>query len=292
MADKKWLADNKVTRARPSSLAILFKRNDSIDSLHNQRYDNFIHVGGKFGKCFNVSKKGCFEKATILFHFVVELVARDDNFNPNQCGFNLGDKNQWHDLAHWNATKFMPKFGQVGRLFMDEGYAATFDLPDSMGKFNFINLVTKYAGEECMVAFNNMIFMTYEQRVKSAAKAFLLQHEEPDNASNRRFIFDLVVGCKSNKYANDEKNRLEDLAGGYRFGQQRNEYDVPDNRDAKSESNLEKFVWDLKTVFCRRAVGNGQYPINEIWVKENPWNTLLASRWELQYVTDYNATHE
>ena len=74
MADKKWLADNKVTRARPSSLAILFKRNDSIDSLHNQRYDNFIHVGGKFGKCFNVSKKGCFEKATILFHFVAELV--------------------------------------------------------------------------------------------------------------------------------------------------------------------------------------------------------------------------
>jgi hypothetical protein len=86
---------------------------------------------------------------------------------------------------------------------------------------------------------------------------------------------------------NDEKNRLE-----YIFGQQRNEYDVPDSRDAKSESNLEKFVWDLKTVFRRRAIGNGQYPINEIWVKENPWNTLLASRWELQYVTDYNATHE
>jgi hypothetical protein len=140
-----------------------------------------------------------------------------------------------------------------------------------------------------------MIFMTYEQRIKSAAKAFLLVNEETDDASNRKFIFDLVVGCKSDKYANDERNdRLENLAGGYRFGLQRNEYDDPNNRNvtAESESKLEMFVYDLKTVFRKGAVGNGQFPINEIWVKNNPWYALLASRWELQYVIDYNATHE
>jgi hypothetical protein len=60
--------------------------------------------------------------------------------------------------------------------------------------------------------------MTYEQCIKSAAKAFLLVNEESDDASNRKFIFDLVVGRKSDRYANDERNnRLENLAGGYRF---------------------------------------------------------------------------
>jgi hypothetical protein len=186
----------------------------------------------------------------------------------------------------------MLKFGRVGELFLDKGYAESFDMADSMAKFNFVNLVTKYAGDECRVAFNNMIFMTYEQRIKSAAKAFLLMNEETDDASNRKFIFDLVVGCKSDKYANDERNRLENLAGGYRFGLQQNEYDVPINRDVTAESKLEMFVYNLKTVFCKGAVGNGQFPINEIWVKNNPWNALLASRWKLQYVIDYNATHE
>jgi hypothetical protein len=50
--------------------------------------------------------------------------------------------------------------------------------------------------------------------------------------------------------------------------------------------------YDLKTVFRQGAVDNGRFPINEIWVRNNPWNALCASRWELQYVTDYNATHD
>jgi hypothetical protein len=112
-----------------------------------------------------------------------------------------------------------------------------------------------------------MIFLTYKQRIKSAAKAFLLMNDETDDASNRKFIFDLVIGCKSDRYANDERNRLENLAGGYRFGLQPNEYDVPINQDFTAESRLEMFVYDLKTVFRKGAVGNGKFPINEISVK-------------------------
>jgi hypothetical protein len=49
----------------------------------------------------------------------------------------------------------MLKFGRVGELFLDKGYAKTFDMADSMAKFNFVNRVTKYAGDECRLEFSN-----------------------------------------------------------------------------------------------------------------------------------------
>jgi hypothetical protein len=54
----------------------------------------------------------------------------------------------------------------------------------------------------------------------------------------------------------DERNGLENLAGGYRFGRQTNEYDVPNITDITTELKFERFVYDLKTVFRQSALND------------------------------------
>jgi hypothetical protein len=85
------MTDNRVTRSHSGAFKTLLRRNDIDDSQHNKRYSNIIHVGGKWGKIFNVSKSACFEKARLLVYFVAELVDRHDELDPKTCGFNLSD---------------------------------------------------------------------------------------------------------------------------------------------------------------------------------------------------------
>jgi hypothetical protein len=78
--------------------------------------------------------------STSLLNWLIDMM----NWIQRHVGFNLSDRNQWHDLAHYDTTKFMLKFGRVGELFLDKGYAETFDMADSMAKFNFVNCKSCY----------------------------------------------------------------------------------------------------------------------------------------------------
>ena len=88
-----------------------------------------------------------------------------------------------------------------------------------------------------------MVDTTWQQRLKSGIGAFLLSENEVNSASNRKFIFELIIGK-----SNEGDPRLNTLAGGYEAVQD-NECDTPNFRQHGTESPLTKYVLDVRTIY-------------------------------------------
>jgi hypothetical protein len=171
--------DNRVTCAYSCAFKLLFKRNVILLK--------FIQVK-RLGRSSVLQNQAALKRLDYLSIWLISMNWIQMNVDSNSM---IGISGMiWH---HHNSSQSMLQLGQVDQLFIDEGYATTFDMAETMANFNVVNLVMKWAAEECMTAFNNMIFMTYKQRFKSAAAAFLLINGMTNNRSYRRFIFDLAT---------------------------------------------------------------------------------------------------